>query len=427
MPPTRVLMLMGQSPYDASSGAAITMLAIARILARYAERFVVRTLCTTATEAARPELPMVTLSRAGVKAQVDNRGAVGKGRPVIRWRDRAIEFAALDAGTMHPRDWDPPLRPQFNSMLGDELERFTPQVVFTFGGLLGDQVRRAACRAAGAAVVFAIHNTSYLHHDAFQDVSAVWACSRFVAGEYERVLGVKSTVIYPPLGDEEALREDERTRERCVWVNPSAQKGAGVMARVINELARRRPEIPLEIVEARSTAAEFLAACAAAGLDVSRHPNLLVTPMQAKGRDVQKRAKVMLMPSTAEEAFGRVAAESMVHGTPALVSYAGGLPEAVGWDRGAALEDVRGCGPAAGFALAVPTALDRPASVDDVEPWIAMIERLHDDRGFYAACIEATRGVAGRFAGGVLEPAYVEFFERVAREGGAPRGALPEY
>lgn len=73
-------------------------------------------------------------------------------------------------------------------------------------------------------------------------------------------------------------------------------------------------------------------------------------------RRVYGKARLILVPSQWEEAFGRVVAEAQVSGIPALASCIGGLPEAVG--PGGLLVD-----PAA------PTA-----------QWVAALRRIWDDR-----------------------------------------------
>jgi glycosyltransferase involved in cell wall biosynthesis len=88
-------------------------------------------------------------------------------------------------------------------------------------------------------------------------------------------------------------------------------------------------------------------------------------------REAYAKARLVLMPSTHEETFGRVVAEAQVSGIPALTSDRGALPETLG-----------------GGGLSAP--LD-----SGFEAWHAAFNRLWDDRAFYdrsaaAALAEST-------------------------------------
>lgn len=418
--PARVLLLLPQTPHDPASGAPQVMLSIVRTLAAQPEKFVVRALSTTASEAAVQEMPMVLLSRLGHRATMDRRGAVGRGRAVVSWNAYGIDFRAMDTTPHTPWTWDPPLRPQFNALLDDELTRFTPNLVFTFGGLAGDQVRRQACAACGAKVVFAIQNYGYLHTHAFQNVHAVWSASRFIAEYYRQAVGLRSTPI-PCSVDWDEVAGEERTRERFTFVNPSVPKGAYVIMRVIEQLGLQRPEIPLQIIEGRAGGKELFARALAQGIDLSRHPNLLVTPSQPRPRAVQRLMKALVMPSVWNEPFGRLSGECMINGTPVILSNRGGLSESTGLEPCCDAVDPVTCAPAGGLPLDIPAWLtpqvERAISVEEAEPWVSAVIRMHDDAAFYGACVEAARTFGETYRPEVLGRRYVEFFEGVLKSG----------
>lgn len=58
--------------------------------------------------------------------------------------------------------------------------------------------------------------------------------------------------------------------------------------------------------------------------------NIRINPPTNDMRPLYARARLLLAPSTVEEAWGRVATEAHINGIPVLASTQGGLPEAVG-------------------------------------------------------------------------------------------------
>jgi glycosyltransferase involved in cell wall biosynthesis len=89
-----------------------------------------------------------------------------------------------------------------------------------------------------------------------------------------------------------------------------------VFARIAAELARRRPEIPLLVVEGRSAAGWQRET----GIDLAGLPNVTVRPNTADPRTFYTDSKLLLVPSLWNESFGLVAAEAMLNGIPVLAS-----------------------------------------------------------------------------------------------------------
>jgi glycosyltransferase involved in cell wall biosynthesis len=103
-------------------------------------------------------------------------------------------------------------------------------------------------------------------------------------------------------------------------------KGVTVFARIAAELDRRRPDIPILVVEARGTADGL----ANVGLDLSGLKNLHRMANTPDPRDFYRVARAVLMPSLWLENGGLVAREAMANGLPVLASDRGGLPETLG-------------------------------------------------------------------------------------------------
>jgi glycosyltransferase involved in cell wall biosynthesis len=169
-----------------------------------------------------------------------------------------------------------------------------------------------------------------------------------------------------------------------------------VFARIAAELARRRPDIPLLVVEGRGKAARLQRT----GLDLGALGNISVMANTPDPRDFYRVSRLVLMPSLWWESFPRVAAESLINGIPVLGSRRGGLPET--------LEQ-------AGFLVPerytpqtrlVPTA-------EEVAPWIDTIIRLWDDKDFYAQERRRCLSAAEAWHPDRLLPCFEEFLMHV--------------
>jgi glycosyltransferase involved in cell wall biosynthesis len=183
------------------------------------------------------------------------------------------------------------------------------------------------------------------------------------------------------------------------FINPQPDKGVAVFARIAVELGRRRPDIPLLVVEGRGTSD----ALAGLPVDLSGLTNLNRMANTPDPRDFYRVSRVVLMPSLWRESLGRVAIEAMANGIPVLASDRGALPETLG-DAGFVFTIPERC--TAASAL-VPTA-------QEVAPWVAVIERLWDDPEFEAEHRRRALAEAHRWDGNRLANQYEKFFVSLA-------------
>ena len=204
--------------------------------------------------------------------------------------------------------------------------------------------------------------------------------SPFLARHYRETIGLNSIAIDSPIVWADVLAP-EGHRAFVTFVNPLATKGAAVFARIAEILSQERPDIPLLVVPSVAGPSGVQAF----SIDLTRYPDIMVTPPVTRPKDFFELTKILLVPSVIPEAFGRVAAEAMINGIPALVSNRGGLPETV--EEG-------------GFVIAVPDDVtdqtrEAPAA-EVVRPWVETIYRLWDDEGEYARARFAARAVGDR-------------------------------
>ena len=349
-------------------------------------------------------------SRGGGSWSVDARGLRADVPPHEHLTLKSVPVTLHRSAMTQPHEPDDNEREDFLRLFQDVLQRFRPDVLINYGGdALAHQIRTQA-RAAGAVVVFALHNFNYHSVSAFATVDAVIVPSQLAADHYRKTLGLDCTVL-PNLIDGDRARARERDPRYVTFVNPSFEKGVFVFARIADEVGKRRPEIPLLVVEGRGTETT-LADC---GLDLRMHGNVHLMGHTPDPRQFWSVTRVCLLPSLWWENQPLVAVEALVNGIPVIGSDRGGIPEALG---------------DAGIVLPLPERLT-PASrsvpeAEEVAPWIEAVIRLWDDREFYAEHQRRALAESRRWSPEVLEPRYARFFEELRRRQPTVQGAVRE-
>ena len=387
----RLLMVLPQMPQDPASGAARSMRTICEMLA--GTGWDVRVLATTATEHAahRTHLGAVSyLKRLGIDVAIKCRaGRLAE----FRFTHRGVEYLLLD---MQPAwSW------QFDDLFDQTVRDFSPDILLAYGGRPEDRRRYERARAWGVKRVFGLRNGAYQTPGFFEGFDGVLTPSSFLTNLYRTTMALESTPLPVPLNLEDVVAE-ERDPHFVTMVNPSPEKGLMVMARIAEELGRRRPDIPVLIVEARGSVDHLVQAGLLGGFDLRRHKSIVGLPAVAQPKTFYGETRVLVAPSLWEEPAGRVAAEAMLNGIPPIVSDRGGLGEVCN---------------GAGFVLHIPEEFTpktrEPLPAEAVEPWVELIARLWDDQTFYEA--EAVRALAASdmYRPENLTPRYLDYFMRV--------------
>jgi glycosyltransferase involved in cell wall biosynthesis len=253
-------------------------------------------------------------------------------------------------------------------------------------------------RARGVKIVFWLRNTAYHDRTFFQLCDGLLVPSNFSVEHYRRTLGLECTAIPSPIDWSRVLCPDNG-RRFLTFVNPTLVKGVHVFAKIAQELARRRPDIPVLVVEGRGKV-DWLQR---AGLRVATMRSLHGMHNTPDPRKFYGVTRALLAPSLWEETFGRVTAEALINGIPVLSSNRGGLPEVVG---------------SGGFLFDIPDRYTPESTVvpsaDEVEPWIETIERLWDDETFYDQASRRARAEADKWQPQRLADLYEEYFQRLA-------------
>ncbi|MFI5457154.1 MAG: class I SAM-dependent methyltransferase [Isosphaerales bacterium] len=160
------------------------------------------------------------------------------------------------------------------------------------------------------------------------------------------------------------------THEPRYLTFPDLTPEAGLypIARIIDELGRRRPDIPVLVVD-QDGAAGALFTC---GIDPTAHKNLQVMHGDGDSRRHWSVTRVALLPWLAPELSPARAVEAIVNGIPVVASDRGAIVEALG---------------RAGLVLPLPHRLT-PSSrslptAAEMAPWVDLILQLWDDPAFY--------------------------------------------
>ena len=412
--PGRILFATRHGVLDDSNGAAVSSRELIQVLA--GRGFGVEVLSSTTLELDSEVDPVAWLAERGLTAEeghghswnIDPRGVHPEVPPHLRLMAAGIPVTLHRGPTTRRHAPDDEECRDFLRLFERTFARFRPDVVLGYGG---DRLQGrifAEARRRGAVTVFNLHNFRYTSRSPFADIDAVRVPSRFAAEFYRRSLGLECVVLPNPVRRDRVGVED-RDPKYLTFVNPTLEKGVYAFARIAEELGRRRPDVPILVVEARGTERD-VAAC---GLDLRGPGNVFFMDHTPDPRRFYRVSRALLVPSLFFESFGRVAAEAMVNGIPVLGSDRGALPETLG---------------SSGIVLPLPDRLTPTTRVlptaEEVQPWIEAIVRLWDDPDLRADLSRRARLEAERWDDAVLGPRYERFFQEL-RPSAGPSAMAP--
>ena len=408
----RILCVIRGCYLDDSNGAAVASRAILESLA--ARGFEVEVFCGTALDSPRVGdfLRWLTDRTAG-SAPIGGGTWSADARPGIA-SDVRIAFngvtITINAGRSPPAGVDG-LGPDedFLNSYAVALSKFRPNVVVGHGGdrVMVDVFARA--RSSGAATVFLPHDFAHSGPLVLAAVDRVVVASRFSSDFHRRCFGLECETL-PYLLDLKRVGRKRSRPDYVTFVNPSIEKGVFAFARIADELGKRRPDIPILVVESRGTE-ETVAAC---GLELRDHGNVFFMAHTHDPREFWGVTKVCLLPSVWWENQPLVAVEAMVNGIPVIGSDRGAIPETLG---------------GAGIVLPLPERITQATrmlpTAEEVEPWVRAVIRLWDDAEFYEGHRVQALAEAKRWNPEVLEPQYVKFFRDLKPGTTRPRSIPP--
>ncbi|WP_404343675.1 glycosyltransferase [Vreelandella venusta] len=222
------------------------------------------------------------------------------------------------------------------------LDSFKPDVVWFYGGQPLELLIADEARARGIPSAFYLANGNYKSPRWCRDVDLILCDSQATSKMYRETVGFVAT----PLGkfiDSQEFIAAQHERKRLLFVNPSFEKGASIVIQLALQLENTRPDIEIEVVEARADWQQVLRITTRnVGKERSSLSNVIVTPNTSDMRKPYSRARVLLAPSLWWESSGRVLAEAMLNGIPAIITNRGGMPEMID-DAGIKLDLPEAC------------------------------------------------------------------------------------
>lgn len=253
------------------------------------------------------------------------------------------------------------------------LDSFKPDVVWFYGGQTLDLLIADEARDRGIPVAFYLANGNYKAPRWCRDVDLILTDSQATADMYRKEVGYTAKPVGKFIAPKNFIAEHHQ-RQRLLFVNPSWQKGVSVFVQLAEKLERERPDIELEVVEARADWPAVLKdVTRRMGEQRSSLSNIMVTPNTSDMREPYSRARVVVAPSLWWESSGRVLAEAMLNGIPALITNRGGMPEMIG---------------NAGIAFDFPEACYKEPyqhllSDEELQPLFDAVIRMFDDEDIY--------------------------------------------
>ncbi len=323
-------------------------------------------------------------------------------RPIVRYQVGDVPVTLLLTRHNDEAAPDPAEARQFLAMVDDLLESFAPDQMIGCNAHPMIFTALAHARTRGVTTAFAVRGLGYYDRRYFDHVDHAFTCSEYLTALYRAKVDLVSTPLDPPI-DWSTVVAPIESRRFVTFVHPAPHKGLFVFARLADMLGTRRPDIPILVVQSGVSAGQLNAI---PGIDFSKYPHIMAAPPVPTPADYLALTRILLVPSVCEEAFGRVAAEAMINGIPALVSTRGALPDVVGGD-------VRNGG--GGYVLPVPEWLTADTLVlpseQDIEPWYDAVCALWDDPVWYDTVAERGQRIAcERYSEEVSRARHVEYF-----------------
>jgi glycosyltransferase involved in cell wall biosynthesis len=348
-----------------------------------------------------------------------DRRRVDKGRaarPVVRYTVGTVPVTLLVTRYNDESHPDRAESRQYLALADRLLDEHAPDQLIACNGHAMILDAMAHAKARGVTTAFAVRGYGYYDRRYFADVDHAFTCSEFLTELYREKVGLLSTPLEPPI-EWPAVVAPADARAFVTFVNPSPHKGLFLFARLADMLGSRRPDIPILVVQSGHSGGSLNAI---PGLDFSKYPQIMAAPPVPRPADYFALTRLLVVPSVWDEPFGRVAAEAMINGIPALVSERGSLPAVVGGDF------AQGGG---GFVLPIPAWMThqttRLPSEAELEPWYTAVCRLWDDAALYRAVGDRAHTLAAeRYSEAVSRRKHLDYFSSL-KPGRRPIATAP--
>lgn len=249
------------------------------------------------------------------------------------------------------------------------LDEFKPDFVIGYGLSPLPILCRFEAKLRGIAVIQLVVNGEQKGFN-FPCIDLALTESFATADYYaeKSLLNLKSTGIFC---DKEAYLAPVRRPQFVTMINPSPNKGAAILAKLMSVCETRMPEVKFLVIETRAKFSQVQELLHSKDnehdfpLKGHHFTNLQILPLQSHMQNVYAVTAVLLVPSLWFESWGRVNTEAAFNHIPVLSTTSGGIREAFG-GAGISLDAPEHC---QNDYLSLPTD-------DEIEPWIEALQQL---------------------------------------------------
>ncbi|MFH1409365.1 MAG: glycosyltransferase [Nanoarchaeota archaeon] len=168
-----------------------------------------------------------------------------------------------------------------------------------------------------------------LHTWGFRHLDMVFGDSQYCCDVLKEYTGVTGLPFHP-IVHLDKFKIEKNSKEFVTFINPILTKGITTVLKLV----RLMPETKFLVVGGGNVTAQPWIE------KVRKEKNVSYIPWEDDMRKVYAKTKVLIVPSTWPEPFGRICLEAQINRIPVVASKRGGLPEAVG-EGGILVEDYK--------------------------------------------------------------------------------------
>jgi glycosyltransferase involved in cell wall biosynthesis len=179
-------------------------------------------------------------------------------------------------------------------------------------------------------------------------------------------------------------------------INPSIQKGGTIFLQIANQCESRFPSVVFLGVESRARQ-DVLESYVVGAKNIS---NIWWVQRQKNMRNIYERTSILLVPSVAFEAAGRVIIEAQMAGIPVLGTDCGGIPETIN---------------GGGKIFPIPKSIIKNIGAvphpEEVSDWVSYIEKLLFNEQYYFSACENAISASKAYSEEIVDKTIIDAIE----------------